>query len=352
MLTPSEYKKRYENIDVLLKNGEIQTVSVNRYRLAPGGINAKARDNFLKALDKHGNGIDTPLRIDTVNGIVRVDPGVTRHEDALKKRQKDLMLSGTGESDWMIPATSRHGFVLSCLGGRRDARPLGSSRIEPLAALRWNPRMNTRIADWHKLARYVFVGKGSPEACQVVLELANAWGLAPDVQDYAGTALGLDCNGFVGNYLWHVNNSAHSWTELGVGDHDLGPDSPMRTGFYDRYQHHLLDRWESLDASKKYIMLEVNTSGVVVNRGDPNPQNAGHIVITEPNRRAERAGADGKKTFAVWSVEATAGHTPQGLWESWYTCTSYDSKNKVFNMFREGMDAGHKEISVKIAAVS
>jgi hypothetical protein len=72
-------------------------------------------------------------------------------------------------------------------------------------------------------------------------------------------------------------------------------------------------------------------------------------VITEPNQ--QRPGKDAK-TFAVKSVEATGGHTPQGLWESWYTCPSYDSKTKIFSIFREDMDAGHKNMEVKIAAVN
>jgi len=77
VLTPSDYKKRYENIDVRLKDGRSVTVKVNKYRLAGKNVNTTARSAFLAALAKRG--IDTPLRIDTDQGITRIDPRVT-HE--------------------------------------------------------------------------------------------------------------------------------------------------------------------------------------------------------------------------------------------------------------------------------
>lgn len=336
MLTPSDYKKRYENIEL---PGRTVAVHVNKYRLASKNANTAARAAFLAALAKRG--IDVALRIDTGEGIARVDPRVSEHEDALKKHRPDMLLTGL-----LVP--SQHDLVLTGAGVHRDVRPLGMRRAE----LALSSRMDTHVTDWNKLARLVFAGKGSPEACQVVLQLADSWGLAvPDVQAYADSALGLDCNGFVGNYLWHVKDR-NPWTNLGAGDHDLGPDSPIRTGYYDHYQHRLLDRWESFDTAKMYIMMEVGKDGVVINGGG-GAADAGHIVITEPNQRNNRPGKDPKtSSFAVKSVEATGGHTPEGLWESWYTCPNYDSKTKIFSIFRESMDVGHKDMKVKIAAVS
>jgi hypothetical protein len=177
VLTPSDFKKRYENIDVRLNDGSPVTVKVNKYRLAGKNVNATARSAFLAALAKRG--IDTPLRIDTDQGITRVDPRVTEHEDALKKHRQDLMLTG-----WLAPG--RHDLVLGVAGTHCDVRPLGVRRAER----EWNSRMNTRVTNWNMLARLVFVGKGSPEACQAVLQLANYWGLAPDVQGYADSTLG------------------------------------------------------------------------------------------------------------------------------------------------------------------
>ena len=67
MLTPSDYKKRYENIDVRLKDGRSVTVKVNKYRLAGKNVNTTARSAFLAALAKRG--IDTPCASTQTRGL-------------------------------------------------------------------------------------------------------------------------------------------------------------------------------------------------------------------------------------------------------------------------------------------
>src|SRR5581483_10161720 len=54
-------------------------------------------------------------------------------------------------------------------------------------------------------ARKAFIGKGSPEDAQVTLQLADRFGLlgGGTLQAYCDKYLGLDCNGFAGNYLVH-----------------------------------------------------------------------------------------------------------------------------------------------------
>jgi len=350
MLTPREYKERYESIEVPLENGNLVPVKVNQYRLSPGTFNGTAKA-FFDMLKKRG--IDMALRIDTGQGLEFVDPRVTQHDDATQKRRRDLMLTGSGLQDLILLGGSPHDLRMSRRGLQRDVRPLGAGLADGRFRPIWNTRYNTRIFDeknWTKLAQLVFTGKGSPEACQVVLQLANHWGLAPDVQAYADSALGLDCNGFVGNYIWHVQHG-NPWMKLGAGNHDLGPDSPIQTGFYDHYQGHLLDRWESLDTNRKYIMMEARKEDGVVINGGHGAQDTGHIVITQPNLRDNRPGKDGKMSFAVRVVESTASHSP-GLWESWYTCVSYDNKTKSFVINREDMAPARREIHFKIAAVS
>jgi hypothetical protein len=63
---------------VPLKDGRTVPVNVNKYRLAGKNDNTAARSAFLGELAKRG--IDAALRIDTVEGITRVDPRVTAHE--------------------------------------------------------------------------------------------------------------------------------------------------------------------------------------------------------------------------------------------------------------------------------
>src|SRR5688500_4815938 len=64
-----------------------------------------------------------------------------------------------------------------------------------------------------------YYGKGSPEDCQITLELAVLLGRTSidRVQDYANKHIGLDCNGFVGNYIWHVHQG-HGWDTWPAGD--------------------------------------------------------------------------------------------------------------------------------------
>ena len=54
-------------------------------------------------------------------------------------------------------------------------------------------------------ARKAFYGKGTPEEAQITLQLADRFGLLKGgtMQAYCDKFLGLDCNGFVGNYLVH-----------------------------------------------------------------------------------------------------------------------------------------------------
>ena len=203
------------------------------------------------------------------------------------------------------------------------------------------------LQSWGGFIRYAFLGKGSPELIQVVLQLADCWELAPDgLQKYADSALGLDCNGFVGNYLWHVKHN-HPWTELGYGDHDLGADA-----YIDEYFRGstLLDKWEKMDFKQSYLMAAVDGAGNIIQGGGGG---IGHVVITEPNR-SQPVYPDNPKivwvasTFRVWVVESTGGHDP-GLWESWYSSKGVTT-GKVFTVSRPEMTA-FKTLAMKIAPV-
>lgn len=165
-----------------------------------------------------------------------------------------------------------------------------------------------------------------------------------DLQDYADANLGLDCNGFVGNYLWHSKNG-NPWNKLGLGNHDLGPDA-LISGYFDNKK--LVESWEAIDPSKSYILGMVDNHGKIIPGGGGSVADAGHIAITEPHRQDSRQRKDGSNSFALWAVESTGGHTP-GLWESWY---SYQSvQKKIFAIDREEMVAGSRYLSFKIATV-
>ena len=73
-----------------------------------------------------------------------------------------------------------------------------------------------------------FIGKGSPEECQLVLQLAVALKLVrpQSLQTWADLNLGLDCNGFVGNYLVH-DLLAKPWRNTASAK-EVGPCSACR----------------------------------------------------------------------------------------------------------------------------
>ncbi|HLK67641.1 MAG TPA: hypothetical protein VKU19_29605 [Bryobacteraceae bacterium] len=307
-MTPAQYMERYKNIWVPIDGDRSMSVSVKKYVLASdSSYNASAADLFLRTLARRG--IDSSVRVDTPNGTTRVDPRQTKHADAIKQGKRDLVLSSGG------------------LNGKEL-------------------RVDTRVANWYSMAQFAFWGKGSPEACQIVLQLAVNWGLTANPQDYADAALGIDCNGFVGNYMWHMMGKSNDWTSLGVANHELGPNSPIRSGYYDRYKGHLIKRWQDLDNSSKYIMMLTDDHGEVVNQ--KSGRLTAHIVITEPGGRQDRPGDP--NSFAVTVVESTAGANPTGLTKSYYLCQSFTADG-TFSLYRESMIAGHKEVKFKIAKV-
>ena len=84
MLTPSDFKKRYENIDVRLNDGSPVTVKVNKYRLAGKNVNATARSAFLAALAKRG--IDTPCastQTRELRVLIRESPSTRTHSRSI-----------------------------------------------------------------------------------------------------------------------------------------------------------------------------------------------------------------------------------------------------------------------------
>jgi len=193
------------------------------------------------------------------------------------------------------------------------------------------------------IARYVFAGKGSPEHCQIVLQLADHWKLAPQgLQPYADAALGLDCNGFVGNYLWHVKRQ-RPWTDQGL-DVNEGPDSVISQYFVGKKA---ISGWEEMQPGRSYIFGKVGDNGAII-EGGGSAAHAGHIAITEPGRFRK---ADWSKPPAVFVLESTAAHDP-GLWGSWYSLQSMHHQfSRVFNVQREDMIPGHQRFPFRIAEV-
>jgi len=296
IVSPAAYKERYEQLQVPLADGSVKEVRVNRYRLKgmPGHDVDEVRwQAFYAKLAK--NRVDMQLRVDAGARSYRV---LHRNRDS-SFSVHDQTVTGPERVD--------DGFLKKIAG----------------------------------MARYCFVGKGAPEHCQIVLQLVDHWKLAPEgLQTYADKALGLDCNGFVGNYLWHAH-WRQEWTDLGLNRGEEGPDVTI-DGYFDRRK--AISRWEDLNPVRSYILGMVDAAGTIIPGGSL--ANAGHIAITQPG--GMRPGTAGQRP-AVWVVESTAGHDP-GLVASWYSFLTVNRRG-VFTLKREAMTAGNQILNFKIAPV-
>ena len=292
-MTPTEYKARYENLTVA---GSADKIKVRKYRLAsiarfydPAGTT-----KFLNKLTSNSDDIE--LVVDTDAGPKNIT-----------------------------------------LFAKKASAPAGS------------------FTEWAAMARYTFKGKGAPEHCQLILQLANHWGiLEGSMQTYADKYLGLDCNGFVGNYVWHVwAPTQKPWTNLGVGNHDKGPDCGI-SGYLDPPRRYVAD-WDDLDPARSYILGRVNTAtNQVIDGGGTTLDRIGHVVITEPGAMMTKT-INGVETKGLRAIESTGGAVDPGLSDSWYFLKNprvTKPANKVFEIYRESMAAGHQEYSFKIAGLN
>jgi hypothetical protein len=126
-----------------------------------------------------------------------------------------------------------------------------------------------------------FWGKGSPEDCQVVLQLALLLNLTTsrELQTWANTNLGLDCNGFVGNYLFHAWMGS-PWSSVD-GKDDPGPSQTIDKLFHwaaGKDEHGALTDLDELDADATYLVVRTDQDGRII----PGPHPVGHCAVTEP----------------------------------------------------------------------
>ena len=206
-----------------------------------------------------------------------------------------------------------------------------------------------------------FWGKGSPEDCQVVLQLATLLRLTtPErLQAWTNANLGLDCNGFVGNYLFHVVLKA-DWL-ANAGKKQPGPSSLITSLFKwaaGEKEENALDDLSKLDAQRIHILAKVDDDGKVMPGGPGNPH--GHIAITEPGQFMKQSfvsnsmgGLDLKTALqgmynkpAVRTVES-AGPV-KGVGQNWLVFTEQLTPKTVFEVRRDNI---RKASRMKIAPI-
>ncbi len=211
------------------------------------------------------------------------------------------------------------------------------------------------------LIRYPYVGKGSPEAIQVALQLAAADlpGSPPmirpeDFQNYCDRWFGVDCNGFVGNYLRHVVQGVH-WSDVSAST-DAVESNDLISTIWSKF--HGIERRSvgEIDPCELNLLVMTDEAGAIVPGGKP-PH--GHIMISVPNesatiRNSKRRlpGTDDQDFPAISVVESTAAKDAtdglSGLARSYYACADSAGQPGVFKALR-GLNDGVLRVRIKAA---
>jgi hypothetical protein len=183
-----------------------------------------------------------------------------------------------------------------------------------------------------------FTGKGNPESFQLVLQLAVLLQIENEntLQAYCDKNLGLDCNGFVGNFLYYTRPNT-DWMEepaSGAG----GPNDSINQ--FERFGTPVQDT-EKMSPQNTYLCLETR-NGQVIPGGK---SGVGHMVITQAGRYMPQSfvfdsfggvdmglskkGAYGHRSFFV--VESTGN---KGLVQSWYAFPKSTNAKGLHKVFR------------------
>ena len=202
-----------------------------------------------------------------------------------------------------------------------------------------------------------FSGKGSPEDVQLTLQLAARCNLAPnglqrycdELVDTQYPRLGLDCNGFVGNYL-RYRNSETKWNSYDpvssktIINGDMGINSIVT-----KVAPEPVKNVDEMLAPRMHVLGMVDGSGKVIDGGfGP----IGHIMITQAHNWGLQEALPplpkqylGKRYLLYSGVEATPA---VGLSDFRYTILNI-AKNGVATIWRDKVFGA---INVKIYAVS
>ena len=306
MQTPDDYYKRYHSITVG-QPGQAEAlapaVRVDRYRLG-------AQQPYIDERSRLARKVKSDLKI-----LRKADP---------KAGVKVLVNNGT---DW-----EQHMFA-----------DFSTSADDQLWAL----------------LRYPYVGKGSPEAIQVALQLAAVdlpdsppLVRPEDFQSYCDRWFGVDCNGFVGSYLRHVYQSVH-WSDVNASA-DAVESNDLISTIWTKFDGIEQVGAANVDPRDLNLLVMVDQHGAVVPGGKP-PH--GHIMISEPGESAQVKNAKGKLPVgrdvavpAICVIESTAAKDESdglsGLAKSYYAYCEIAVEEGVFTVLR-GLNGGLLRVRIK-----
>jgi hypothetical protein len=188
-----------------------------------------------------------------------------------------------------------------------------------------------------------FVGKGSPEQVQIAIQLVYRFRrvTTPLEQFVKADFVGLDCNGFVGNYYQKVV-LGQDWKTADVNQ-DPGPTTLMDDLL--ALGKEVLDP-KDLQADGTHILVWCDDHGNIKNPQKGVANSYGHVMITEPKTLA---GPPGNQTVHV--VEATASGQRK-LRDIDYTIKSWHSvivKGRKATVFSVERGSPHHTMPVRIS---
>lgn len=183
----------------------------------------------------------------------------------------------------------------------------------------------TDAEKFRKSLHYAFEGKGSPEDIQVAAQMAvlQKRTTRDNLQTYCDAHMGLDCNGFVGNYLWYGRGN-RTWPDDMPGKDD-GPNALIDQILFTQTKP--VESLDKLQAAHLNVFGLLNNSNRVVPRDGAEHA---HITISEPGRFTPTSfvtnsfgGLDPAQQSiyghpAVWCVESTGPQHAVGLKDAWY----------------------------------
>lgn len=195
--------------------------------------------------------------------------------------------------------------------------------------------------------RYPFEGKGSPEQTQLAIQLVYRYHKAtftPE-QFVEKDFIGLDCNGFVGNYIQRVVQNI-PWLEADP-DKDPGPTMMIGPLLHAQGDGNQITDLNDLAPEGIYLFGYCAPDGFIFDPRDARGSKYGHIMITEPGTLEQVA--DGWK---VGVVEATAAGNRELRYLD-YTITGMTKANfcTVFHVLR-GSPSDKMDVRVARLAVS
>jgi hypothetical protein len=192
-----------------------------------------------------------------------------------------------------------------------------------------------------------FVGKGSPEQAQLAIQLVYRYHKAvftPE-QFVEKDFIGLDCNGFVGNYIQGVVRDK-PWLEART-DEDPGPTTLIGSLLKAQGRDNQITDVNDLQAEETYLFGLCDPDGFIWDPKDARGHTSGHIMITEPGTLEQVD--DGCK---IGVVEATAaGNRELRCLDYTITGATKEQFGTVFHVLR-GSPSDKMNVRVARLAVS